>query len=86
MTLPEFTTERIILRGPTEKDAPALQKYFADYRVIGELSTVVPWPYPESGSLDFIRSDVTPNQGRDRWVWSLFLKNAPDEAVGNIDL
>ena len=53
--LPVFTTERLILREVTEADAPAYEKNFVDYEVINQLASVVPWPYPAGGVLDFIR-------------------------------
>ena len=40
--LPVFTTERLILREVTESDAPAYEKNFVDYEIIGQLGSVVP--------------------------------------------
>ncbi len=84
--IPTLETPRLTLRGITEADAPAVQRYFADYAVIGELAAIVPWPYPPDGAITFIRDNVLPLQGKDRWVWGLFLKTAPDELIGNVDL
>jgi RimJ/RimL family protein N-acetyltransferase len=66
-------------------DAPAIQKNFADYEIIRHLAPIVPWPYPENGARDFL-AGVLPLQGQSRWVWALFLKTAPDEAIGIVDL
>jgi len=81
----ELETERLLLRGITKADAPAVQKHFNDYEVIRELAAIVPWPYPPDGAETFINS-VLPEQGLDRWVWGLFLKSEPDELIGIIDL
>ncbi len=82
--LPVFETDRLILRGITEKDAPAYERHFVDYAVIGAMSHIVPWPYPENGVLEYIRTTVIPNQGLNQWVWGICLKSAPDELIGAI--
>lgn len=81
----DLSTARLILRGVTMADAPAIQNHFADYEIIRHLAAIVPWPYPASGVRDFVRG-VLPVQGKTRWVWALFLKSAPDEAIGIVDL
>lgn len=85
-SIPALETARLHLRGPTEADAPAIQKYFNDYEVIRQLAAHAPWPYPDDGALVFLREHVSPKQGHDHWVWGLFLKTAPDELIGVIDL
>jgi ribosomal-protein-alanine N-acetyltransferase len=84
--LPIFETKRLILRGVTEEDAPSYAEHFVDYEVIRHLGAQVPWPYPEDGALDFIKTQLLPEQGRDRWTWGLFLKESPDALIGAIEL
>ncbi|MBV9877405.1 MAG: GNAT family N-acetyltransferase [Verrucomicrobia bacterium] len=84
--LPIFATERLILREVTEADATAYEKNFVDYEIISQLASVVPWPYPPGGVLDFIRHQIVPRQGNDRWVWGIFLKEQPSEIIGVVDL
>jgi RimJ/RimL family protein N-acetyltransferase len=84
--IPSFETSRLWLRGVTGADAPAYQRHFADYAVISELAARVPWPYPQDGALAFIRDVILPAQGKDKWVWGLYLKTSPDELIGIIDL
>jgi RimJ/RimL family protein N-acetyltransferase len=84
--IPTFETSRLILRGVVENDAISWQKHFDDYEVIRHLSAHVPWPYPKDGVLSFLKSSILPSQGKDRWVWGIFLKEAPDELVGVVDL
>lgn len=80
-----LTTARLHLRGVTMADAPAMQKNFADYEIIRHLTARVPWPYPPDGARAFLQS-LLPVQGQDHWVWALFLNDAPDEAIGIVDL
>lgn len=84
--LPVFETKRLILRGVVEEDAPNWQKHFDDYEVIRNLSAFVPWPYPKDGAVSFMKSLILPHQGIDRWVWGIFLKDAPGELIGCVDL
>jgi RimJ/RimL family protein N-acetyltransferase len=83
--LPVFQTKRLTLRGVTEADAPSWQKNFADYEVIRNLAHHVPWPYPENGVAEFLKTRVLPFQGKDKWVWGIFLKDNP-ELIGVVDL
>ena len=80
-----LTRARLHLRGVTPADAPAIQKNFDDYEIIRHLAAVVPWPFPAEGARDFIET-LLPVQGRNRWIWGLFLKTAPEEMIGNVDL
>lgn len=85
-TLPVFETKRLILRGVTEEHVADWQKNFVDYEVVRNLSALVPWPYPDDGVISFLRNVILPNQGKDRWVWGIFLKENPQELIGVVDL
>ena len=82
--LPVFETARLILRDITERDAPAYERHFVDYEVIRTMSHIVPWPYPEGGVLEHIRTEVIPRQCTDQWAWGICLRSAPDELIGAI--
>ncbi len=82
--LPVFETGRLILRGATGDDAPGYTEHFVDYEVIRHLGAQVPWPYPEGGVLDYLRTQVLPRQGRDKWMWGLFLKEEPGAIIGGV--
>lgn len=84
--IPPFETKRLILRAVVESDATAWQRNFDDYEVIRHLSAHVPWPYPKDGVLNFLKSSILPSQGRDRWVWGIFLNDASSELIGVVDL
>lgn len=82
--LPIFETNRLILREITETDAPAYERHFVDYEVIGTMSPMVPWPYPANGVLEYICTVVIPNQCADQWFWGICLKSTPEELIGAI--
>jgi RimJ/RimL family protein N-acetyltransferase len=86
LDIPEFQTERLVLKAISLQDVDAYSKHFVDYNVIRFLSSVVPWPYPENGVEVFLKNIVLPNQGKDKWVWGIFLKENPEELIGCIDL
>jgi RimJ/RimL family protein N-acetyltransferase len=84
--LPEFTTDRLKLKGVTEADVAVWTKHFVDYEVIRHLAAKVPWPYPDNGVRDFVMNQILPHQGKDRWVWGIYLKENPNELIGVVDL
>ena len=85
-SFPNFETERLFLCGVKPKDVPAYEKHFVDFEVISHLAAVVPWPYPPGGVLAYLNEFIFPYQGKNRWLWGLFLKNQPDELIGAVDL
>jgi RimJ/RimL family protein N-acetyltransferase len=86
MPIPTLETSRLLLRGITEADAPAYERHFADWEVIGQLGAAVPWPYQPGAALDFIRNRILPEQGNDVWLWGIYRKAAPQEVIGNVHL
>ena len=82
--LPVFETARLILRNIIERDAPAYERHFIDYEVIGTMSHMVPWPYPENGVLEYIRTVVIARQCKDQWTWGICLRSEPHELIGAI--
>ena len=85
-SLPVFETQRLILKEVTPADIPSYKKYFVNYSVISQLSSVVPWPYPDDGVEYFLNNFIFPEQGNSRWAWGLFLKENPNELIGVVDL
>lgn len=83
---PTFTTNRLYLKAVSESDIPSYEKYFVDYEVIRHLASTVPWPYPENGVSQFVKERILPEQGKDRWVWGIFLHQSPIELIGVVDL
>lgn len=84
--IPILQTSRLILREILKSDEQAYRKHFVNYEVIRNLTRSVPWPYPEDGVIRYLRTDVFPNQAKDRWVWAITLKEEPQSLIGAIEL
>ena len=87
MTHPtELATQRLILKAVTERDIPSYERHFVDYEVIRHLSSIVPWPYPKNGVDDYVKNNILPEQGNNKWVWGIFQRMRPDDLIGVVDL
>lgn len=84
--IPTFHTRRLLLRAVEPRDVPAYQANFVDYQVISQLAAAVPWPFPAGGVADYLEQQVFPRQGKDRWVWGIFLASSLEELIGCVDL
>lgn len=84
--IPRLRTPRLLLRGVTEEDAESYERNYADYEIVRWLARAVPWPYPKGGVLQWLRAEVLPQQGRERWLWGIFLRDDPRECIGAVDL
>jgi RimJ/RimL family protein N-acetyltransferase len=82
MLVPTFHTPRLILRELVEFDAAPYERYFVDYNFIITLVSLIRWPYPKGGVLEHLKSQILPNQGNNKWVWAVTLKEKPDELIG----
>lgn len=81
-----FETDRLILKQVSDCDFINWQKNFVDYEVIRNLSSLVPWPYPDNGVETFYKTTILPSLGINRWLWGIFLKENPGELIGCVDL
>jgi len=82
-----FETARLFLRPLQLEDADQIQAIFPQWEVVRYLSAAIPWPYPSDGALVFCRDIALPSVERgERWVWTLRLKNEPDQLIGVIEL
>lgn len=84
--IPQFETQRLILKEVTLKDIPAYEKYFVNYEIISHLSSQVPWPYPAQGVQQFLEGLIFPNIGKNMWFWGIFEKQNPTELIGVVHL
>jgi ribosomal-protein-alanine N-acetyltransferase len=85
METPTIQTRRLILRPLALSDAPAIQRYFNNWNIIGNLASVVPWPYPDDGAESFIKQQLEQiAAGEELYQWVLVLQSGDGEAIGNI--
>lgn len=84
---PTLVTERLILRPLALEDADAIQEQFAHWEVVRYLNALVPWPYPDDGARNYLQQLALPAMARgEEWHWSICLKSAPEQMIGNINL
>ena len=85
--IPILETRRLVLRPLELADAEQAQVLFPQWEVVRYLAKVVPWPYPPDGVHTFYRDAALPAMARgEAWHWTLRLKTAPDQIIGNITL
>ncbi|AZD85905.1 Acetyltransferase, GNAT family [Pseudomonas chlororaphis subsp. aureofaciens] len=85
--IPTLYTRRLILRPLELADAEAIQQQFAHWEVVRYLNARVPWPYPADGALTYLRDLALPAIERgEEWHWSIRLKSAPEQLIGNVSL
>jgi len=85
--LPTLYTERLILRPLTLNDAEGIQQQFPHWEVVRYLNALVPWPYPADGARTYLEKVALPAIARgEEWHWSIRLKSAPEQLIGNISL
>lgn len=84
---PTLYTSRLILRPLTLDDAEAIQRQFPHWEVVRYLNALVPWPFPADGARTYLEQTALPAMARgEEWHWSIRLKSAPEQMVGNINL
>jgi [ribosomal protein S5]-alanine N-acetyltransferase len=87
MMIPSLETERMWARPVRLEDAEQVQKIFPQWEIVKHLGTVVPWPYPPDGALQFYREVAIPKMERaEAWHWTLRLKAVPERIVGALSL
>lgn len=85
--IPTLETSRLILRPLELADAEQTQVLFPHWEIVRYLAYQVPWPYPPDGAYTFYREVALPGMERgDAWHWTLRLKTAPAQLIGNISL
>lgn len=84
---PALETPRLLLKPVELADAPQIQTLFPQWEIVRYLRNIVPWPYPSSGSLYYLREMALPAIARgDAWHWTLRLKTDPGQMIGFISL
>ncbi|MDX7988120.1 GNAT family N-acetyltransferase [Xenorhabdus sp. 12] len=88
MHFENLETKRLLLKKLAYDDAPHIQQKFPHWEIVKYLdSNAVPWPYPADGAEHFVNNVAYPAmQSGKAWIWSMRLKNNPDEFIGIIGL
>jgi ribosomal-protein-alanine N-acetyltransferase len=80
-------TPRLILRPLRLEDAAQAQQLFPHWEIVKYLNSVVPWPFPADGALNYYRDGALPAMARgEEWHWTLRLKTAPEQMIGSVAL
>lgn len=84
---PMIETERLLLRPLQSDDAEQIQRLFPRWEIVRHLSDKVPWPYPDDGARYFVDNIALPQIAKGGLlVWSLRLKDKPENLMGVIHL
>jgi len=82
---PTLVTERLRLEPASLAHTADLQRHFADWAVIGKLTSRVPWPYPDDGVARFFVDNLQPRVASgEAMAWALVLRDR-GEAVGLLE-
>ena len=74
-------TERLWLRPLQESDAPRAQLLINNPNVVRYLATVIPWPYPEDGALQYFRSVLPKIEAQEEYLWVILRKGHEEEGL-----
>ena len=83
---PVLQTPRLVLRPLRTKDAPVIQKRFANWEVVRWLDAKVPWPYPADGAANFVNGCLAEMTRGEASHWALVPKKGPADLIGIISL
>ncbi|NVZ71285.1 GNAT family N-acetyltransferase [Pseudomonas costantinii] len=84
---PTLITARLILYPLTLDDTEGIQQQFPHWEVVRYLNDQVPWPYPADGARTYLEQVALPAMARgEEWHWSIRLKSAPEQLIGNVSL
>jgi ribosomal-protein-alanine N-acetyltransferase len=84
---PDLETARLHLRRLAIEDAGQVQRIFPQWDIVQHMTPSIPWPYPEDGSLIYIRDYALPAMDKGQeYHWSLRPKAQPERLIGMIAL
>ena len=83
---PVLHTPRLVLRPVRSKDAPVIQKRFANWEVVRWLDAKVPWPYPADGAANFVAGCLAEMAKGEKSHWAIVPKKGPADLIGVISL
>jgi RimJ/RimL family protein N-acetyltransferase len=83
---PVLHTPRLVLRPLRSKDAPVIQKRFAQWEVVRWLDAKVPWPYPADGASTFVGRCLEEMAQGGKSHWAIVPKKGPADLIGVVSL
>src|SRR4051812_30226297 len=83
---PVLHTPRLVLRPVRSKDAPVIQRRFAQWDVVRWLDAEVPWPYPPDGAATFVARCLEEMARGEKAHWAIVPKKGPADLIGFINL
>ena len=83
---PVLHTPRLVLRPVRAKDAPVIQKRFAQWEVVRWLDAKVPWPYPADGAASFVAACVAEMARGEKSHWAIVPRKGPADLIGVVSL
>ena len=83
---PVLHTLRLVLRPVRAKDAPVIQKRFAQWEVVRWLDAKVPWPYPADGAASFVAACVAEMARGEKSHWAIVPRKGPADLIGVVSL
>jgi [ribosomal protein S5]-alanine N-acetyltransferase len=83
---PVLQTPRLVLRPLRSKDAPVIQKRFAQWEVVRWLDAKVPWPYPADGAATFVAACLAEMAGGEKSHWAIVPRKGPADLIGVVSL
>lgn len=87
MPIPTLETERLLLKPLVSQDAQQIQIAFPRWEIVRYLVSSVPWPYPDDAAAYYVDNIALPAMAEERaWVWTIRLKESPDNLLGVISL
>lgn len=71
----EIETERLLLRPTALSDAPRTQELFDNFGLLRYMAAAIPWPYPETGAVDYITGLLPKIEGQETYAWTILEKH-----------
>lgn len=62
-----------------------MQHHFANWNVVRNIGSDIPWPYPPDGARTYIERRISGRDEEEIYFWGIFLKHASDELIGAIE-
>lgn len=80
-------TARLLLRPTEISDAPRIQELFDNFNLLRYMNAAIPWPYPETGAVDFLERILPQMEAREAYAWSIFEKVCLEQGlIGHVAL